>query len=73
VGIFHGEADQLTPASEVKAFEGRMKAAGKSTVEFQYFPRLDHLFGGLEYFVRGAPWAGYRALFDWVREQAIQR
>ena len=35
VGLFQGDVDQLTPASEVRALESRMKAAGKSNMEFQ--------------------------------------
>jgi dienelactone hydrolase len=69
VGLFQGAVDQLTPASEVRALESRMKAAGKSNMEFQYFPDHDHSFGGLQYFLRGTPSSGYRALFDWVRRQ----
>jgi alpha-beta hydrolase superfamily lysophospholipase len=69
VGLFQGDVDQLTPASEVRALESRMKAAGKSNMEFQYFPDHDHSFGGLQYFLRGTPSSGYRALFDWVRRQ----
>ena len=55
MGIFHGEVDQLTPASEVKALEGRIIRSEGSSIS------------------SAAPSAGYRALFDWVREQAIQR
>jgi hypothetical protein len=72
IGVFQGDVDQLTPASEVRALETRMKSAGKSNVEFQYFPGLDHALGGLESLLRGAPTAGYQALFEWVKRQAAQ-
>lgn len=70
VGFFHGEAAQLTPVSELRALERRMKTAKKSAIEFHYFPDLDHSLGGLQYFMRGTPFDGYRALFDYVRQQA---
>jgi len=61
VAFFHGEADQLTPVTELRALERRMKAVGKSNMEFHYFPGLDH---------GGVASDGYRALFDFVRRQA---
>ena len=72
VGVFQGEADQLTPAAEVRALESRLKGAGKSNVEFQYFPALDHAFGGVESLLRGTPTAGYGALFQWVQKQTAR-
>lgn len=73
VGFFHGDADHLTPAAELRALERRLKAAGKSNMEFQYFPGLDHGLGGLDYFMRGTSSAGYRAMFDFVASHAAAK
>ena len=72
VGFFQGEADALTPASEVRALEQRMNAAGKTKMEFHYFPRLGHDLAGLQYFIRGTPSDAFRAMFDFVRRQTTR-
>ena len=72
VGLFHGEADPLTPAVEVRALEQQMQAAGKSNIEFRYFAGLDHSLGGLQYFLRGSPSSGYQAIFDFVRRHVAR-
>jgi len=48
VAFFQGEADALTPASEIHALERRMQAAGKTNMEFHYFPGLGHDLGGMQ-------------------------
>ena len=70
IGIFHGEADANTPVDAVRQLERDVKAAGKTSVEFHYFPGLDHSFGGIDFFLRGAPSEGYKALFAYIRRQA---
>jgi pimeloyl-ACP methyl ester carboxylesterase len=72
VGFFQGEADALTPASEVRALEQRMKAAGKTKMEFHYFPGLGHDLAGLRYFVRGTPSDAFSAMFDFVRRHTTR-
>jgi len=66
VGVFQGEDDANTPASGVRALEARAKAAGKTNVEFKYFPGLGHGLGSTEYFTAGRPSAGYAAIFDFI-------
>lgn len=73
VGFFQGEADPLTPASEIRALEQRMKAAGKTNVEFHYFPGLGHDLGGLQYFASGAPSTAFAALFEYVKKQVARK
>jgi len=51
IGVFHGEADNLTSMDAVKEFEERCKKAGKTNVRFQYFEGLDHSLGIGSYFV----------------------
>ena len=70
VGVFHGEADGNTPVEGVRGLERQAKAAGKSRMEFHYFPGLEHSLGGLDYFMRGAPSDGYKELFAYIRQQA---
>jgi pimeloyl-ACP methyl ester carboxylesterase len=69
IGIFHGEADANTPVAGVRDLERDAKAAGKTRIEFHYFPSLDHSLGGLDYFLRGAPSDGYKELFAYVKRQ----
>ena len=38
VGVFHGEDDTSTPASNARALEERVKAAGKANIEFASSP-----------------------------------
>jgi dienelactone hydrolase len=66
VGVFQGEDDANTPASGVRALEARAKAAGKTNVQFKYFPGLGHGLGSTEYFTAGRPSAGYAAIFDFI-------
>jgi pimeloyl-ACP methyl ester carboxylesterase len=69
IGFFQGEADALTPVAEVRALEQRMKAAGKTKMEFHYFPGLGHDLAGLQYFMRGTPSDAFKAMFEFVRKQ----
>jgi pimeloyl-ACP methyl ester carboxylesterase len=71
VGIFHGEADANTPVDGVRQLERDAKAAGKTRMEFHYYPALDHSLGGLDFFLRGAPSDGYKELFAYVKQQAF--
>jgi pimeloyl-ACP methyl ester carboxylesterase len=69
VGIFHGTADQLTPVESARQLEARLKSAGKSNIQFQFFEGLDHSLGLGRYFA-GAPLpAGHLAIFEYIRTQ----
>jgi pimeloyl-ACP methyl ester carboxylesterase len=67
VGIFHGEVDRNTPASDVRILEKLAQGAGKKNVEFQYFDGLGHGLGSTDYFQKGAHSAGYVAILDFVK------
>ena len=66
VGVFQGEDDANTPASGVRALEARVKAAGKTNIEFTYFPGLGHGLGSTDYFTAGRPSTGYAAIFEFI-------
>jgi hypothetical protein len=44
-----------------------MKAAGKTKMEFHYFPGMGHDLAGLQYFTRGTPSDAFKAMFEFVR------
>jgi len=67
VGLFHGNADNLTPVEGTKALEALAKRAGKSNLEFQYFDGLDHSLGIGSWFVRGTMPEGHKAIFAFIR------
>jgi pimeloyl-ACP methyl ester carboxylesterase len=67
VGIFQGEVDRNTPASDVRVLEGLAKKAGKTNLEFYYFDGLGHGLGSTDYFQKGAHSAGYAAIFDFMK------
>ncbi|HEY7186901.1 MAG TPA: hypothetical protein VH436_10145 [Vicinamibacterales bacterium] len=66
VGVFQGEDDANTPASGVRALETRVRAAGKTNIEFHSFPGLGHGLGSTEYFSAGQPSTGYAAIFEFI-------
>jgi alpha-beta hydrolase superfamily lysophospholipase len=72
IGMFQGEIDANTSAADVRALELKAKAAGKTNLEFSYYPGLDHGIGTTEYFTRGTPSAGYAAVFDFLRRHTAK-
>jgi pimeloyl-ACP methyl ester carboxylesterase len=70
VGIFQGEIDANTPAADVRELEAKAKGAGKTNLEFHYFPGLDHGLGTATYFTTGRPSAAFAALFEFVNRLA---
>ena len=73
IGLFHGEADAMTPVGAVRALEERAGAAGKTNLRFHYFPGLDHSLGLGMYFARGTLPPGHAAIFAYLRELAASR
>lgn len=73
VGFFQGELDANTSAADVRVLEQKAKAAGKTNLDFSYYPGLDHGLGTMEYFTRGTPSAGYTAMFAFLRRHAVSR
>jgi predicted esterase len=73
VGLFHGNADNLTPVDGTKALEALAKQAGKSNLEFQYFEGLDHSLGIGSWFVRGTLPEGHKAIFAFIRAKTSAR
>lgn len=73
VGFFQGEIDANTSAADVRVLEQKAKTAGKTNLEFSYYAGLDHGLGTLEYFTRGAPSAGYAAIFAFMRLHTVRR
>jgi pimeloyl-ACP methyl ester carboxylesterase/DNA-binding transcriptional ArsR family regulator len=69
VGFFHGEADTNTSAAALRDLEARARAAGKTQMEFHYFPGLDHSLGIVAYFVNGTIPAGHQAIFEFIFRQ----
>jgi len=67
IGLFHGELDANTPAADVRALEGKAKAAGKKNLEFHYFAELDPGLGTIEYFNTDKPSAGYAAIVEFMK------
>lgn len=70
VGLFHGDMDAMTPIGAVQALEERARAAGRTSLRFQYFPGLDHSLSVGMYFVRGTLPPGHAAIFAYLREVA---
>jgi hypothetical protein len=69
IGLFHGDADNLTPIEGVKKLEEMAKQSGKSNMKFHYFEGLDHSLGLAAYFAGGALPDGHKAIFEYIRSQ----
>jgi acetyl esterase/lipase len=67
VGLFHGNADNLTPVEGTKSLEALARQAGKSNLEFRYFDGLDHSLGIGSWFVRGTMPEGHKAIFEFIK------
>jgi pimeloyl-ACP methyl ester carboxylesterase len=67
IGLFHGDADNLTPIEGVKKLESMAKQAGKTRMQFHYFDGLDHSLGLASYFAGGALPEGHKAIFEYIR------
>jgi len=61
--------DANTPVAGVRRLQQDATTAGKTKIEFHYYAGLDHSFGGLDYFLKGAPSDGYKDLFAYVSRQ----
>jgi dienelactone hydrolase len=68
VGLFQGGMDNCVPIAGVKAMEQKAKKAGKTKMEFYYFPGLDHSLGIVEYFTKGTLPAGHKAIFAFFKK-----
>lgn len=73
VGIFQGDDDRNTGIEDVQALEKLAKAAGKSNIEFRYFPGLGHGLGSTDYFQKGAHSDGYTAIFEFMKRHTQKR
>jgi pimeloyl-ACP methyl ester carboxylesterase len=73
VGLFHGDADNLTPIEGVRRLEDRAKREGKSNMQFHYFEGLDHSLGIGAYFVTGKLPEGHKAIFEFIRKQTVKK
>jgi len=69
VGFFHGSLDTNTPIAGVRRLEEQARKAGKSKMEFHYFPDLDHSLGIGVYFVNGKLPEGHKAIFAFIKAQ----
>jgi pimeloyl-ACP methyl ester carboxylesterase len=73
VGIFQGDDDRNTGVEDVQALEKLAKAAGRTNIEFHYFPGLGHGLGSTDYFNKGAHSPGYAAIFEFMKRHTQTR
>ena len=73
IGLFHGDADNLTPIEGVKKLEDQAKTSGKTKMKFHYFQDLDHSLGIGVYFVRGTLPEGHKAIFEYLKNQVQKK
>lgn len=67
VGCFHGDRDASVPIAGVKSLEERAKKAGKSKMEFHYFPKADHSLNLGGHFAGGPLPDGHKAIFEYIK------
>jgi len=72
VGLFQGDQDAMVPIDGVRRMEEQAKKAGKTKMEFHYFPGLDHSLNISDYFIKGTLPAGHKAIFEFVRQQTAK-
>lgn len=72
IAMLQGDVDTSTPASDVRALQKRIEAAGKSNISFEYFPTLGHDLGALMYFTTGELSPGYAAIVEFMRRQTTR-
>lgn len=73
VGIFQGDDDRNTGVEDVQALEKLAKGAGRTNIEFRYFPGLGHGLGSTDYFQKGAHSDGYAAIFEFMKRHTQPR
>jgi pimeloyl-ACP methyl ester carboxylesterase len=73
IGLFHGDADNLTPIEGVKRLEEQAKKAGKTKMQFHYFADLDHSLGIGAYFITGNLPEGHKAIFEYIKNQVQKK
>jgi alpha-beta hydrolase superfamily lysophospholipase len=73
VGFFQGEADPAVPAAGVRGLEALARKAGKTKMQFHYFPGLDHSLGIGSYFTTGKLPEGHQAIFAFIQAETRKR
>src|SRR5262245_8159513 len=67
VGLFHGDADNLTPIEGTRNLEAQAKKTEKSNFEFRYFEGLGHSLRISQWFARGTLPSGHQVIFDFIK------